>query len=100
MTEIVQVWRRDSVWNGESEGADQRMERLTSGARMNAAAAIEAEQRCCRVRLRMGGPAPLDLGADQFRDARAVRNETALTELAASHHQQAAVCVDIPQAEP
>src|SRR2546425_12921882 len=68
MTEIVQPWWRDSVGNGESEGADHRMEGLTGGARMNAAAAVEAEQRCCGVRLRISGPAPLDLGADQSGD--------------------------------
>src|SRR5947209_11553384 len=100
MTEIVQPWRRDAGGNGESEGADQRMEGLAGGAGMNAAAAVEAEQRCRGVRLRMGSSAPLDLGADQRGDAGAVGNEAALPELAPSHDQQAAVGVDIAQAQP
>src|SRR5207245_7646331 len=52
-----------------------------------------------RVRFRMGGQAPLDLGANQFGDPGAVRNEAALSELTASHHQQAAISINIPQAE-
>src|SRR5215470_8243285 len=100
MTEIMQAWWRDSVRKGESQGADQRMERLTGGARMNAAVAVEAEQRCLGVRLRIGNPAPLDLGADQFGDAGAVRDQAALSELTASHDQQAAVSVDVAQAQP
>ena len=63
------------------------MEGLTGGARMNAAVAIEAEQRCLGVRLRIGDQAPLDLGANQFSDAGAVRDEAALPELTASYHQ-------------
>jgi multidrug resistance efflux pump len=43
---------------------------------------------------------PLDLSADQLGDARPVRNKTALPELAASHHQQVAVTINIAQAQP
>src|SRR5215211_431523 len=75
------------------------MEDLAGGARMNAAAAVEGEQRCGGVGFRKGGAAPLDVGADQFADAGAVRYETALAELAASHHQQVAVSMNIAQAE-
>src|SRR5258708_24626174 len=99
--------RRAAVWRqsghvrhlSPSQRADQRVEGLASGARMNAAPAIEAEQWRSRVRFRMGGQAPLDLAADQFGDSGAVRNEAALAEFAASHHQQAAISINISQAE-
>jgi hypothetical protein len=76
------------------------MEYLTGGAGMKAAAAIETEQWCCGVRLRIGGEPPLDLSADQLGDARPVRNKAALPKLAASHHQQVAVTINIAQAQP
>src|SRR5690349_21517565 len=76
------------------------MEYLAGGTRMNAAVAVEAEQWCCEVRLRIGGQPSLDLSADQLGDARPVRNKTALAELAASHHQQVAVTINIAQAQP
>src|SRR5579859_4438997 len=75
------------------------MEYLAGGARMYAAVAVEAEQWCCGVRLRIGREPPLDLSADQLGDARPVRNKTALPELAASHHQQVAVTINIAQAQ-
>jgi hypothetical protein len=99
MPQIVQAWRRDSVGNGESEGPDQRMEDLASGARMNAAATVEGEQRCGGVGFWKGDAAPFDLGAHQFSDAGAVGHEAALAELAASHHQQVAISINIAQAE-
>src|SRR5438105_7234820 len=76
------------------------MEGLTGGARMNAAAAIEGEQRRLGVRGRIGGQAPLDLGIEQLGDARAMRNEAALAKLAAPHDQQATVCINIAQTQP
>jgi hypothetical protein len=76
------------------------MEYLAGGARMNAAVAVEAEQWCRGVRLRIGGEPPLDLSADQLGDARPVRNKAALAKLAASHHQQVAVTINIAQAQP
>jgi hypothetical protein len=75
------------------------MEDLAGGARMNAASAVEGEQRCGGVSFGKGGAAPLDLGANQFSDAGAVRHEAALAELATSHHQQIAISMNITQAE-
>jgi len=67
---------------------------------MNAAAAVEAEQWCRAVRLWIGGEPPLDLSAEQRGDVRPVRNKAALPKLAAAHHQQVAVMINIAQAQP
>src|SRR5579859_643698 len=75
------------------------MEDLAGSARMNAAAAVEGEQWCSDVGFRKGGAAPLDLGTDQLSNVGAMRHEAALAELAASHHQQVAVSLNIAQAE-
>src|SRR6476659_6471556 len=100
MTQIMQSGRRDSVRNDESKGADQGMEDLTGGPRMHAAAAVEGEQGCVGIRLRMGGPSPLDLGTDHLGDTRAVRDEATFPELATSHDQHSAIRVDVAQAQP
>ena len=42
----------------------------------------------------------LDLAGEQFADARPVRDEAALAELAAAHDQQAAVDIDVVEAQP
>jgi hypothetical protein len=70
------------------------MERLARAARMNAATAVEAEQR-----IRGAGAAAFDLAGEEYPDARPVRNQTALAELATPHRQEPPLGVDVADAQ-
>src|SRR6266536_4284756 len=96
---IVQTRRRDAVWNDETERTDQPMERLAGAARMNAAMPVEGKQRRLVARVRVLGATSPDVAGDQFGDARPVRDKTALPELTAPHDEQAALGVDVAQAQ-
>ena len=85
--EIVQPRRRNTLGDSEFECGHQVMEHLAGGARMHAAAPVEAEQRRV-VAERAVGAAACELLGDQLADARAVRDEAGLAELAAPHDQQ------------
>ena len=87
------------VGDREVECGHQVVEHLAGGARVHAAAPVEAEQR--RVgRQRTVGAAAGELLGDQLADAGAVRDEAGLAELAAPHDQQVAVGVDVTEAQP
>src|SRR5215831_12436864 len=75
------------------------MERMAGGAWMNTAVPVEGEQRRLVVRTQVLSSTTPDLAADQFGDAWTVRDKTALAELAAPHHEQVALRIDIAQAK-
>lgn len=71
-----------------------------TGINVNGSTPIESEQRGLAVQPRTAVETPPDLFAHQFGDAGSVRDEATLPELAAAHHEQAAVRVDVTQAQP
>ena len=70
------------------------MKRQADAARMHGSVPVEGEQRCVVVQPHAITSA-LQLLADQFADARAVRDKPTLAELAALHDEQAAGAVDV-----
>ena len=94
--QAMQPWRRHSLGDAEFEARNEVMECLACGAWMHAAAAIEAEQRVVDGTARSS----FGLPGEEFSDAWSVWDETALAELAAPHHEELAVGVDVAQSQP
>ena len=95
----MQPRRRNAVGDREIEFGHQAVEHLAGGARVHAPAPVEAEQRRVVVRARRL-LATLELLGDQLADARPVRDEAALAELAAHHDEQLRSRVDVAEAQP
>src|SRR5205814_8069124 len=95
----VQRRRGNPVGDGQVEGCDEAVEDRGGGAGSDAAAPVEAEQRSVGPG-RAGGRAALGVLLDQLGDARPVRDEAALAELAAGDHEQATAGVDVAEAKP
>ena len=94
VTQAVQHRCGDSGGRREPELEHQTMERHADAARMHGSLAVEGEQRCVVVQQHTVTSA-LQLLADEFADARAVRDKPTLAELAALDDEQAASAVDV-----
>jgi hypothetical protein len=96
--QAVKPGRCDAVGDGEGQLGNEPVEDLACGAGVHAAAMVETEQRrigCCGSL----GSSALDLGGEEFADARPVRDEAALAELAAAHDEQLPVGVHVAEAQ-
>ncbi len=95
----MQPWRRYAVPDGQVERADQVMERQTCGAGADAVTSVEAEQRRLCAPAWVCGLSSFGLLLEQLSHARSKWDEAALAELASDHHEQAAVEIDVTQAQ-
>ena len=94
VTQAVHHGWGDAGRRREPEGEHEPMERQADAARMHGSVPVEGEQRCVIVKPHAVTSA-LQLLGDEFADARAVRNESTLAELAALDEEQAAGAVDV-----
>lgn len=90
--------RRDAVGDREGQLDDESVESLARAAGVHAAPTVEAEQRCAGF-WRTAGPSVLELAVEELADARPVRDEAALAELAAPYDEELPVGVDVAEAE-
>jgi hypothetical protein len=97
MPEAVQPRWRDPGRHRQLEREHQLVERSAGAVRVDAAPAIEGEQRRL-VAERPATATALELLLEQRSDPRPVRDEAALPELPAPHDQQTALHVDIADA--
>jgi hypothetical protein len=94
MAEAVQPWWRDAVGHGQIERQHKLMKRLAGVVWVDAALAVEGEQRLLAAR-RPFFSAALELLAEERGDPRAVRYQSALAELPAADDEQITGGVDI-----
>ena len=94
----VQPWGGDAGGDREVELHGESMEHLAWRHRVNAPGAVEAEQRIPAGTC--SAATPHDVAGQQFTDARPVRDEAALAELAARTTMSLTFGVDIVDAKP
>jgi hypothetical protein len=88
------------VGDRKVEIGDEVMEHLAGRAGMHAPPPPEGEQRGVHLAGRYCGSAVVQLCAQQRADARSVRDQAGLAELAAAHHEQGPVHVHVGQPQP
>src|SRR5438067_2314705 len=98
MTQAMRAGRRGALGNRERQVGGEAAERFAHTARVDAAPAVESEQR----RTRFGSiflASALEVEGQHLPDERSEGNEAALAELATMDDEELPVCINIVQVQ-